>query len=95
MIDSKAVFPTAFFIWRNAMKKLIILSLSIFISVNSFSQIEKISGRVIDSETKLPLQLANIYIKGTNVGTTSDKKGDFLLSGRISNSDTLVISFLG
>jgi iron complex outermembrane receptor protein len=77
------------------MKKLIILSLSIFISVNSFSQIENISGKVIDSETKLPLHLANIFIKGTNVGTTSDEKGDFLISGRISNSDTLIISFLG
>ena len=75
------------------MKNIIILFL--FISFQIFPQIKSINGIVKDSETKSPLQYANVLIKGTSIGTTSDQDGRFILSGKFLESDTLLISFVG
>lgn len=75
------------------MKKTVILFL--FLSINIFSQVNQISGVITDFDTNLPLQNANIYIKGTKTGTISDESGKFILSGKFNNSDTLIVSFLG
>lgn len=45
-----------------------------------FSQTISVKGKVLDSETKLPLQGASIIERGTSNGTTSDEKGNFSLS---------------
>ncbi len=37
-----------------------------------------ISGRIVDAETKDPLPLSSIYIKGRWIGTTSNKDGSFV-----------------
>lgn len=39
----------------------------------------KISGRVIDSQTKEPLPGANVLIRGTNRGSTSDPNGEYFI----------------
>jgi iron complex outermembrane receptor protein len=75
------------------MKKMIILFL--LISFQSFSQAKLLKGIVIDSETKQPLQLANLLIKGTTIGTSTDRDGRFLLQYDFSDSDYLIASYVG
>lgn len=75
------------------MKSKIIL-LFLFLSLSAFSQQKDLSGIVVDSETSIPLQNANIYLTKNKTGTTSDRQGKFVLK-EVSESDTLIISYLG
>ena len=75
------------------MKKLIILFL--FFSFQIFPQLKTLNGFVKESETKSVLEFANAVIKGTNFGTSTDKLGKFTLKGNFTNSDTLIVSFVG
>lgn len=75
------------------MKKTIILFLLITFPI--LSQLKTINGIVKDSETKTVLQFANILIKGTSIGTTTDELGRFSLTGNFKDSDTLAVSFVG
>lgn len=75
------------------MKSKIILLLLFFVSV-IFSQQKDISGIVIDSESLLPLQNANVFLVSSKSGTTTDRQGKFSLISS-SDLDTLIISYLG
>jgi len=75
------------------MKKTIILFL--FITFQIFPQLKTLNGIVKDAETKTILQSANILVKGTNLGTTTNEQGKFTLSGKFKDSDTLIVSFVG
>ncbi len=70
----------------------LLLTLLSFIPVMAFSQ--QISGTITDGATNLPLPGANIIIKGTQTGTTSDFDGRFSLNVN-SFPVTLKISSLG
>jgi TonB-dependent starch-binding outer membrane protein SusC len=67
----------------------------------SFAEIQKqvevppidITGKVTDNEGR-PLPGANVKIKGSNVGTTTDNNGQFILRNVVENS-VLEISFVG
>lgn len=72
------------------MKKISYL-LFIFISVHSYGQI---SGNISDSKSKLPIDFANIWIKNTLRGTTTDANGNFYFE-HANVGDTLLISYLG
>ncbi|KAB2838064.1 MAG: carboxypeptidase-like regulatory domain-containing protein, partial [Melioribacteraceae bacterium] len=72
------------------MKKIIILSL--FLCFEIFPQIKNIKGIVFDSDSRMPLQSANIIIKGTNIGTSTDENGLFSLEYNFSDSSIIVIS---
>lgn len=52
-------------------------------------------GVVKDVDTKENLQFANILIKGSGNGTTSNENGEFLLSGNFRDTDTLIVSYIG
>ena len=75
------------------MKKLFILFF--LFSIQIFSQVVSIKGIVLDSETKEPLQLANLIIVGSNFGTTTDINGRFELTGKFNEKDLLKVSFIG
>ncbi|MFO7524781.1 MAG: TonB-dependent receptor [Ignavibacteriaceae bacterium] len=75
------------------MKALIILFLSAISQI--LPQEIVLKGTVSDSESNLPLVNANIFIPGKNIGTISDSKGKFELTGDLKNSDTLIISYIG
>jgi iron complex outermembrane receptor protein len=75
------------------MKKTIILFL--FLTINNLPQVNHITGFVKDYDSKIALQSASVFIKGTKTGTTSDNNGYFILSGKFNNADTLVVSYLG
>ncbi|MBI2619485.1 MAG: TonB-dependent receptor, partial [Ignavibacteriales bacterium] len=54
-----------------------------------------IAGRVYVQSTNEPLAGANIRIKGTYVGTTSDAGGGFRLQVREAGDATVIVSYLG
>ena len=54
-----------------------------------------IRGHVIDAETGAALSYATVYISGSQVGTTSDAEGFFVLYPEKWRSDTIVFQALG
>lgn len=75
------------------MKNLIILFL--FLLGNISAQVLEVSGRVISSSSKQPLQYANVVVKGKYIGTSTDSDGKFLLKGEFNKDDKLVITYIG
>ncbi|HEX9251210.1 MAG TPA: TonB-dependent receptor plug domain-containing protein, partial [Ignavibacteriaceae bacterium] len=75
------------------MKKTIILFLLITFQI--LPQSRTLNGIVKDSETKSFLQFANVLIKGSNIGTTTNDQGRFTLSGKFNESDSLLVSYVG
>jgi len=73
------------------MKSLFVL-LCLFSSLLVKAQ-NKITGKVISNEDKLPVSGASIKIKGADYGTVSDNDGNFSLS--IKPKDILQISYTG
>lgn len=51
-------------------------------------------GKVTDAETGDPIAFANVILKGTSVGITTDFEGNYLIESN-SKSDTLQVSYLG
>ena len=72
------------------------LLLTVFAVPNAtFSQkVTRVSGVVIDSDTREPLPFVNIYYKGTQIGTSTDLEGAYTLHSRFP-SDSLEVTFLG
>jgi TonB-linked SusC/RagA family outer membrane protein len=54
----------------------------------------EINGKVISSKDSISLPGVNVFLKGTQIGTSTDISGNFKLSVP-KNSSTLVFSFLG
>ena len=72
------------------MKKITLLVLLLF-CLNSLTAQTSIQGTVMDEISYL--SLANIHIKNTTKGTTSDDQGNFTL--KVKKGDTLAISYTG
>ena len=78
------------------MKRLIfILSGICVISYGLLAQETIVVGEVYDTNTGSPLSSINIYLQGTQIGTTSNAEGLFLLRADINRSHTLVVSAVG
>lgn len=54
-----------------------------------------IIGQLIDEELTEPIPFANVIIKGTTIGTTTDLDGNFTIGGLESGTYTVVFSFMG
>lgn len=75
------------------MQKIITLCCFILISFHSvLAQSYQVNGKVTDKKYE-PLPGANIVIKGTNTGTTSDRDGKFTISVKVD--EILVFSYVG
>ncbi|MBV1923719.1 MAG: TonB-dependent receptor, partial [Flavobacteriaceae bacterium] len=78
------------------MKKLFTLFLIGFVQLTFSQNSSSIVGQLTDKDyNNEPLAFANIIIKGTATGTTSDIDGLYALNNIQPGSYTLVISFLG
>jgi len=58
----------------------------------------KISGQLIDEETKEPILFANVVFKGTKTGTHTDEDGRFsfkVSEDILENNDSLVFTYVG
>lgn len=75
--------------------KLRYLLLSLFFSVAMFAQNGTVTGTILDKEfNNEPLPFANIVIKGTKQGTSTDENGKYSISLKPGNY-TIVIGYLG
>ena len=62
------------------MKKSVLFLLIAFSSITAFAQSGySISGKIIDQETKLPLQGASVFAENTTIGTATNNDGLFHL----------------
>ena len=70
------------------------LLLSFFIAFMGFAQKREVIGKVVDKNTNLPVEGANILIEKSKTGTSTKKDGSFSIS--IKNSKTsLIFSCIG
>lgn len=74
-------------------KFLVVLFISFFCGVAN-AQKGKVSGTIYDLEVSDVLPFANVSVKGTHTGTTSDFEGDYSLDLE-AGTYTLVFSFVG
>ncbi|WP_421920534.1 TonB-dependent receptor [Marinifilum sp.] len=77
---------------KNLQRLFFVLALALLTNV-AYAQ-SSITGTVVDAETNAVLPGANVVIKGTTVGTTTDIDGKFEISVE-SATGQLVISFIG
>ncbi len=75
------------------MKNIVVL----FLFVSQFVIAQSISGSVIDSKTKEPLENVTVYIQKNKSGTASDSNGKFKFtpSSKVSKSDIILFSRIG
>jgi TonB-linked SusC/RagA family outer membrane protein len=59
----------------------------------AFAQNRTVSGKITDPSGE-PIQGANVLVKGTNIGTTTNADGDYTISVP-SGSNVLVVSYVG
>ncbi|MAP55866.1 TonB-dependent receptor [Altibacter sp.] len=77
------------------MKRIILLT-ALFFSALAMSQTGTIEGTLTDKEALgEPLPFANIILKGTTTGTTSDFDGNYVLENVSPGTYTLEFSFVG
>lgn len=69
-------------------KKLLLL---VFLCIGSIAYAQSIKGNVSDGSGPIPG--ANVVIKGTSTGTTSNADGNFEIA--VNSGDVIVVSFLG
>lgn len=67
--------------------------IGILLSLESFSQKMRVSGRVLSSDDKMPLPGVTVLVKGATNGTITDLNGDYQID--VKESDILVFSFVG
>ncbi|GAB4363234.1 MAG: hypothetical protein Kow0042_00870 [Calditrichia bacterium] len=73
-----------------------IWSLVIFLNLSALAREHQFSGFVFDAHGKQALEGANVYLSAAGCGTVTDSQGQFVfLCKNVSDSDTLVVSFLG
>ena len=54
-----------------------------------------IRGKALDRQTKSALPGANVLVKGTSIGASTDLNGDFIINNAPSGEQTLVVSYVG
>lgn len=77
------------------MKKFFIIAFTCFLTTVAFSQIA-IQGRVIDKNSREPLELAYVHWSNTSQGVITNKQGYFSLNKSAAENDSaLIVSFIG
>ena len=77
------------------MKQILLLTCVLTISFGVYAQSGSITGKISDSDSYEALPGANVVIKGTSKGTTTDIDGTFSLGELSPGSYALEISFIG
>ena len=76
------------------MKKLLFFFLMTFLSLAAYAQPNMVRGKVFEAGTKNPIPGANVIVKGTTRGVSTDLDGNFALD-KVSPGDVLEISYIG
>lgn len=64
-------------------------------SISLYAQETIVVGEVYDSNTGEPIPNVNIYLQGTQIGTTTTSEGLFLLREHLTRPRTMVVSAVG
>jgi len=80
---------------RKLLQFYVIAAMCCLMSFSAFAQTGTISGKVMDADYGDPLIGANVVIKGTSIGATTDFNGNFTIQNAPAGDRTLVISFIG
>lgn len=76
------------------MKYFFTLACLICLLLTAKSQNE-LTGQVLDSLTRQPVQFANVFFANTSIGSVTDEKGEFALQNFKSGKYDLIVSFVG
>lgn len=76
------------------MKKLLFFFLITFLSLAAYAQPNIVRGKVFEAGSKNPIPGANVIVKGTTRGVSTDLDGNFTLD-KVSPGDVLEISYIG
>ena len=52
-------------------------------------------GRVLDAETGEPLESAQVFLADLNLGTLSNRNGEFTLGGKLVGIHRLMVTYVG
>ena len=77
----------------NTKRKLFFLITCILVSQFLIAQPSQVNGNITDANTDEPLIAAQVFVKGTFVGTTTNSDGYFSIDA--SSGDVLVIAYIG
>lgn len=77
------------------MKKILFILNTILLSICLYAQETIVIGEVYDAGSGEPLPNVNIYLQGTQTGTTTNAEGLFLLREDLDRSRTMVVSAVG
>ncbi len=77
------------------MKRFVLISLWLFLSLHLLAQETIVVGEVYDANTGEPLSNVHVYLQGTQLGTTTNAEGLFLLREDLDRSRTMVVSAVG
>ncbi len=67
----------------------------LFVSLCGLNFGQTLTGRVLDANTKQPLETVSVYFDNTTIGTTTDEDGNFSIEYTDAIQSMLVISYLG
>jgi hypothetical protein len=77
------------------MKKISLFFATVILTITAFSQsVFYVSGKVIDGDSKAPMQSASVFAQNTTIGTPTDAQGNFTLQLPNGGYD-LVVSYSG
>ena len=76
-------------------KALLTLGILLLVVAPSLIAAGTIKGKVFDKDSKDALPGANIVVKGTSVGTSTDLDGGFIISNAPAGDQTVVVSYIG
>ncbi|MFD1257523.1 SusC/RagA family TonB-linked outer membrane protein [Mucilaginibacter terrae] len=78
------------------MKKILLVAMYMCMVMGlGYAQNRQVAGTIIDAGNKDPLVGANITVKGTKLGTTTDVRGNFKLTLVQTQKIVLVVTYLG
>ncbi|UHG94122.1 DUF5686 and carboxypeptidase-like regulatory domain-containing protein [Spirosoma oryzicola] len=75
-------------------QSVLLLSGLLLLSHITLAQTTTVTGTVTDGANKEPLPFANIVFEGTTIGTTTNERGGFTLTGQ-GNFARIAVSFIG
>ena len=52
-------------------------------------------GRVVDAQTGEPLESAQVFLPDLNIGTLSNRKGEFAISGKVTGTHCFMVTYVG
>jgi outer membrane receptor for ferrienterochelin and colicin len=67
----------------------------LFIHLSGFSQKAELKGKVIDASNNEAVAFANVLVEGTQIGSTTDFDGNFIITGLSPGYVKLRVSFVG